>query len=304
LRKTHTKPAGGIALEDLRLVLAIAEAGSLAGAVRSLGIDHSSGFRRLGALETRLGARLFDRSRAGYAPTPAGEIAIAAAARVGEEIDALERRLLGQDLRLSGTVRVTTTDTLLHVVAPLFADFRRAEPGIVIEVAAANTLFDLSRRDADLAIRPIATVPDHLVARQVATIACAVYAAPSYLATHDPHALAENDWIAPDASLSHAAAARWLTAHVAAERVVHRADSLLALLQAAKAGIGMTVLPCYLGDAEPALQRVGAPLPEAAVPLWLITHPDLRQVRRVRILSEFLWQQLRALEAVFLGDKR
>jgi DNA-binding transcriptional LysR family regulator len=137
----------------------------------------------------------------------------------------------------------------------------------------------------------------------VATVASAVYAAPSYLATHDPHTLTENDWIAPDASLSHAAAARWLTAHIAPERIVHRADSLLALLQAAKAGIGMTVLPCYLGDAEPALQRVGAPLPEAAVPLWLITHPDLRQVRRVRVLSEFLWQQLRALEVVFVGDR-
>lgn len=282
-------------------MLAIAEAGSLAGAVRNLGIDHSSGFRRLGAVEARLGARLFDRSRAGYAPTPAGEIAIAAAVRVGEEIDALERRLLGQDLRLSGPVRVTTTDTLLHVVAPLFADFRRAEPGIVIEVAAANILFDLSRRDADLAIRPIATVPEHLVARRVATVASAVYAAPAYLAGRDPAALAGHDWIAPDASLSHAAAARWLAAHVAPERVVHRADSLLALLQAAKAGVGMTVLPCYLGDAEPSLQRIGAPLPEAAVPLWLITHPDLRQVRRVRVLGEFLWQRLRALDAVFRG---
>lgn len=305
-KKQTTSSPGSVALDDLRLLLAIADSRSLGGAAKRLGVDHSSAFRRLAALEARLGTRLFDRGRSGYAPTPAGEIAIAAAGRIGEELDALDRQLLGQDLRLSGRIRITTTDTLLHILAPLLAGFRLLEPGIVVEVAAANAIFDLSRRDADMALRPAATVPEHLVARRLTTVAIARYAAPDYLARQaarglEPDDFAGHDWVAPDESLSHAGSARWIAANVPRERIVHRGDSLLALLQAAKAGIGMTALPCYLADREPALRRVGATLEEAAVPLWLITHPDLRPVRRIRALGEFLAERLRAQEALFAG---
>ena len=297
------RPLTGLTLDDLRLLQAIAESGSLGGAAAQMGVDHSSAFRRLGALEARIGVRLFDRARRGYTPTAAGEAAIAAAARITDELTTLDRRLFGQDLRLSGVVRVTTTDTLLHVVAPLLARFREREPGIVVEVAAGNAIFDLSRRDADLAIRPTATVPEHLVARRVASVAIAPYASADYLARRDADTpLPEHDWLAPDASLSHVGSARWIAAHVAPERIVHRADSLLALMQAAKAGLGVTALPCYLGDCEPALRRIGAPFPDATVPLWLITHPDLRQVRRIGALAEFLFEQLRAQAGLFSGE--
>lgn len=304
MRKSQTNAtAGSVGLDDLRLLLAIAATGSLGGAARQLGVDHSSAFRRLGTLEQRIGARLFDRARRGYTATAAGEIAIAAAGRIGEELDSLDRRLLGEDLRLSGPVRVTTTDTLLHIVAPLFAQFREREPGIVVEVAAGNALFDLSRRDADLAIRPVATVPEHLIARPVATVAIAPYASADYLARAGERPLAGMDWIAPDDSLSHVGSARWIAAHVAPARIVHRADSLLALMHAARAGIGVTALPCYLGDCEPGLRRAGALLEDAAVPLWLLTHPDLRPVRRIRALSEFLFERLREQQALFSGQR-
>lgn len=304
MQRTQTNTiAGAIGLDDLRLLLAIAATGSLGGAARQLGVDHSSAFRRLGALEKRIGARLFDRARRGYTATAAGEIAIAAAGRIGEELDGLDRRLLGEDLRLSGPVRVTTTDTLLHIVAPLFAQFREREPGIVVEVAAGNALFDLSRRDADLAIRPVATVPEHLIARPVATVAIAPYASPDHLARAGERPLAGMDWIAPDDSLSHVGSARWIAAHVAPARIVHRADSLLALMHAARAGIGVTALPCYLGDCEPGLRRAGPLLEDAAVPLWLLTHPDLRPVRRIRALSEFLFERLREQQPLFSGQR-
>jgi molybdate transport repressor ModE-like protein len=299
---TQSKSAPArIAVEDLRLLLAIAEDGSLGGAAKRLGLDHSSAFRRLGALERRLSTRLFERKRDGYAPTPAGEAAIVTAERVCAEFDALDRQLAGTDLRLEGRIRVTTTDTLLPLLAPIFATLRALHPGIVVELALANAFFTLTRRDADLAIRPAATAPEHLVARRVATVATALYAAPGYWSQHRKHDLAEHDWIAPDDSLSHLGSARWLAAHVAPERIVHRADSLLALQAAAIAGLGVAPLPCFLGDREPALQRVGEPLPEAAVPLWLITHPDLRRVRRIGTVIEFLAEQLHAQQALFEG---
>src|SRR5918999_3199739 len=110
----------GLRWDELRLVLAIGRSGTLSGGARRLAIDHSTAFRRLGALEARLGVRLFERARDGYVATAAGEAVIAAAARFDETVGELERRLAGEDLRPSGTVRVTTTDTLLGLLAPLF----------------------------------------------------------------------------------------------------------------------------------------------------------------------------------------
>ncbi|ONX33914.1 LysR family transcriptional regulator, partial [Burkholderia cenocepacia] len=167
--------------DDLRLVLAVAQAGSLAGAARRLGISHATVFRRLAAIEAELGVKLFERTRAGYAPTPAGEDAAAAAERIQDEVHGVERRVAGRDVRPSGTVRVTTTDTLLSgLLSPVFAAFRHACPEITLEVSVSNAVFDLSKREADVAIRPSSSPPEVLIGRRVGTIAQAVYAAPGW----------------------------------------------------------------------------------------------------------------------------
>lgn len=275
-------------LDDLRLVHAISAAGSLTGAARRLGVDHSTAFRRLGSVEQRLGVRLFQRARDGYTPTTAGEAAVAAAGRVLDDLGELERRLSGESLRPSGTVRVTTTDTLLDFLAPVFAGLRTAHPEITVEIVAANTFFTLTRRDADVAMRPAATVPENLVGRRVAGLATAVYAAPGYLSSHpydgNP---GDHDWIGFDDSLRHLAAAKWMQSHVPADRVVCRASSLLALRAAARSGMGVAPLPCYLADPDPGLHRARAPVADMESALWLLTHPDLRRVARIRAVLDF-----------------
>jgi DNA-binding transcriptional LysR family regulator len=277
-----------IGLEDLRLVHAIAAEGTLTGAARRLAVDHSTAFRRLGALEKRLGVRLFERARDGYAPTPAGEAAIETAARFDRELSDLERRIAGEDLRPWGPVRITTTDTLLDLATPIFAVLHAEQPGIVIEVATGNEFFTLTRRDADVAIRPAAAVPEGLVARRIATVATALYASPCYLTRYGERDLRDQDWLAPDDSLSHLASARWIRAQISPERLIFRASSLLALRSAARESLGVAALPCFLGDADPLLRRLGGPVPELAVSLWLITHPDLRKVARIRAVLDVL----------------
>jgi DNA-binding transcriptional LysR family regulator len=276
----------GLRWDELRLVLAIGRSGRLSGGARRLAIDPSTAFRRLGTLEARLGVRLFERARDGYAATPAGEAVIAAAARFDEAVGELERRRAGEDLRPSGTLRVTTTDTLLGPLAPLFAGFRAAHPDILLEVVIANEFFTLTRRDADVAMRPAGEAPDALVGRRMAEIASTLYAAPAYLAGRpdlsDPSA---HDWLAPDETLGHLGSARWLRAEV---RIVCRSNSLLALAAAARAGMGIAPLPCFLADPDPGLARIHPPLPEMASVLWLMTHPDLRRVARVRALLDFM----------------
>ena len=278
--------------QDLRLVLAIGTSGTLAGAARELGIDHSTAFRRLGALEAKLGVRLFDRARDGYAPTPAGEAMVATAGRMDAEIADLERLLAGQDLRPSGTVRVTTTDTLIGLLTPAFATFRRSFPEIVLEVVVTNAFLTLTRRDADVAIRPAATAPEMLVARRVATIATAVYGvgnAETTVDLDDPGAYA---WVGPDDSLAHLGFAKWLRARVPPERVTYRSNTLLGLLAAVRAGLGLAMLPCFLADPDPPLRRIGPLMPEMETGLWLLTHPDLRKVARVRAFLHFMAEEI------------
>lgn len=286
---------------DLRLVLAIGEAGTLLGGARRLGIDHSTAFRRLNAIERKLGVRLFERAREGYVPTAAGEATIAAAGRVDEEIVALERKLAGADLSPSGSVRVTITDTGVDLLTPIFAAFRAAHPQIALEVAVANQFFSLSRRDADVAIRPSAEAPEDLIAHRIAEVASALYAAPSYIASRARRALGEQDWLGPDESLMHLGSARWLRKEIGPQQVVYRANSLVALQAAARSGVGVAPLPCYIGDCDPALVRIRGPIPAMAATLWVLIHPDLRRVVRIRVFVDFVVQELMRQRALIEG---
>jgi DNA-binding transcriptional LysR family regulator len=162
--------------DDFRLVKAIADQRSLAGAAQTLGLNHSTVFRRLGDLEKRLAMTLFERHRSGYALTPAGEEMVALAQRMDEDVVAFERRLARQELEPSGELRVTTSDTLfLHLLMPILAGFRQAYPAIRLDIVQANQALNLSKRDADIAIRATDNPPETLVGRRIATIAWAVY---------------------------------------------------------------------------------------------------------------------------------
>ncbi|MFY0989576.1 LysR family transcriptional regulator [Halomonas sp. C05BenzN] len=282
--------------DDLRVVLAIAESGTLSGAGRRLGASHATLFRRLNAIEQRLGVRLFDRARTGYSPTAAGEELAATAARVEAEVLHAERRLVGRDLRLSGVIRMTTTDTLLMgLLSPILADFRRTHPEIVLEVAVSNQLFNLSQRDADVAVRPSLAPPEHLVGRRVGSIAQAIYVRAD--GTGDDAA-----WVGPDRHLGYAALDAWMAAQGANEHCRYRVDTMFGMLAAARDGLGRAVLPCYLADAEPALARLGEPIPELATELWLLTHPDLRRVARVRAFMAFVAEALGKRPAQLCGQ--
>jgi DNA-binding transcriptional LysR family regulator len=296
----------GLDWNDLRSFLAIARQGGLQGAARMLGVNHSTVFRRLNALEARLGVRLFDRSARGYALTAAGEHMLASAERVEDEIIGLERRLLGGDVRLSGTLRVTTTDTLVHgVLGPHLQAFQAAYPAIELELITGNAFFDLSKREADVALRPSRHPGDAMVGRRLAEIAVALYGGRDYLAARGrPPSVAALDGhavIIGDASLGHLPATRWLAERTPAGATVLRCNSWLSQFAAARAGLGLAALPCFLGDTAPELLRVLPPEPALAGELWLLTHPDLRRTARVRAFMETLARGLRREQALLEG---
>ncbi|MBZ5486251.1 LysR family transcriptional regulator [Halomonas aquamarina] len=269
--------------DDLQVVLAIARTGSLSGASRQLHISHATVFRRLNVIEARLGTTLFERHRHGYTPTLAGEDLAATAEHIQDEVNSAERRVIGQDLKLSGTLRITTTDTLFAgLLCPIMATFREQYPGIALEVVISNQLQNLSRRDADIAIRPTRKPPETLVGRRLGDITLAVYGQKEqWQASNgllDPNVMLEESWIGPDAQLGDVAFEKWMRN----KNTCYRLDSMLAMQMAARQGAGITVLPCYMGDADDILQKISPPIDALTTQLWLLTHPDLRHVARVR----------------------
>ncbi len=202
-------------------------------------------FRRIGQIEAQLGVRLFERHRDGYTPTASGEEAVRLGEQLEGQIDGLERRLAGRDTRPSGNVRVTTTDTLLMgALADPLAAFRAAHPAITLEVAAANPFLSLSKRDADVAIRPTTAPPETLVGRRLCAIASAVYGASAYLQTAPPpEDLGAHHWIAPDDSLAHLPSARWLRETLPKVQPILRVNTLLGMAAAARRGLGSPPCP-------------------------------------------------------------
>ena len=167
----------GFNWDDLRYALVIAEAGSLNGAAKALGVQHTTVLRRLDALEQRLGARLFERLRQGYTPTEAGELMAAQARQMRPAIAEMQRRIVGRDLELHGSLRLTTAFiATLYLLPEALAAFRRSHPGIEVEVHENSNLVDMSRRDADVALRMNRVVPEHLVGRQLGEVRMRVYA--------------------------------------------------------------------------------------------------------------------------------
>jgi DNA-binding transcriptional LysR family regulator len=273
--------------DDFRYVKAIADTRTLGGAATELGVNHSTVFRRLAQIEEQLGSRLFERSRTAYALTPCGEEMVRLAERMGEDIVTFERQVTGHDLRPSGELRVTTNDTVLvHMLTGVFAAFRNTYPEIVLDVVVSNQALNLSKRDADVAVRATDRPPEALIGRRVASIAWAVYAASGKTETFDP----ENDarafeWIGFGDNLANLKAAKWLKD--SGGRVIYRINTVLGLAEAAAAGIGLAVLPCFIGAATPGLQRLTDPLPDLVNGIWLLTHADLRQTARVRAFMDF-----------------
>jgi DNA-binding transcriptional LysR family regulator len=276
---------------DLRFALAVASAGSLAAAGRKLGVNHTTVLRRIAALEARLGARLFERLRSGYVLTPAGEELVGAARGIAEAVGRVELRLAGTDLSVSGPVRVTTTDTLMTSLLPeILAELKAAHPGIEVEAATSNLFANLTRREADVAIRPADDPPPALFGRRISSVGFAVYgrrgggsAAPRPL-----QELARRPWVVPDDSLAGTAAARWIASELAGIEVAVRADSFVTMAALAEAGLGLAALPCYLGDRSPRLARLSLPIEAMRTGLWLLTHEQLRRTARVRTFMEFV----------------
>jgi len=271
-------------------VLAVARAGSLAGAARTLELRHSTVFRRIEQAEARLGARLFERSRSGWSPNTQGEAVARAAAEMESAALGAERAISGADARLEGTIRIATSELLAgHLLLPLLRPFLAEHPGIEVECDVSNRNVDLTRREADLALRATPQPPDTLVGRRVASMRYAVYASRDVIGRrHGAPVLQELPWVGFDERIAHFEIAKWFRDALPEVRPRLRLDSMSALMKAGAAGIGAVLLPTFAAAQEPALVRVTAEIVGPEMGLWLLSHPELRGNARVRALAAHL----------------
>ncbi|HLL24426.1 MAG TPA: LysR family transcriptional regulator [Kofleriaceae bacterium] len=290
--------------DDVRHFLALARTGSVRAAGASLAVSHSTVARRVETLERRLGVKLFDRNRDGYLLTDAGQDMLAGAERVEREMAAIERGLAGQDARLEGRVRVTCTDAYVgRMLLSALSGLCTEHPGLELELHADGAYLDLSKREADIAVRAVGaggTPPEHLIGRRLVPIVVASYVGVAHAARLDPER-------------GGGGRVRWLGyAMPVAERLVARSsypelpiwgafESLELMSDAAHAGLGLAMLPTYVGDADARLQRLASADVRHMADFWLLTHRDLRDNARLRVAREQITAAFTERMALFRG---
>lgn len=282
---------------DLRVFLAIARGGSLNAAARQTGLNHSTVFRRLNALEESLGVRLFVRQPQGYRLTTEGEAIRPEAEAVESAVHAVERKVAGNDYALRGDLRVTTPVGLATAyLARYLPEFAALYPGIRIEILAADNDFDLARREADIALRATNKPPEDLVGRKVVSSVWSVVGSPAYLrragrpkGMDDLH---RHAMIGAERGFQRLPVFAWLHRNFADERFVVRAGELMSMVALAENGLGLALLPA--DQAPPSLKCLFPVEPRFESTLWLLTHPDLRHLGRVRAFMDFITDRLRA----------
>lgn len=293
--------------DDVRVFLTLAREGNLTAAARRLGVSHPTVARRIKALEDSIGARLFDRLPDRYALTAAGEELLGDARAMEGAAESIHRRSAGLTDTARGTVRLSAGEAMTAFIARHLPRLRQDLKCVEFELVASHTLANLSRREADLLIRE--QVPDlaGIVTRRLGRVAYAVYgSADLAAAVADPSrdALRRMPWAGFDDDHSYMPGQSWVLGLLDGGRPGVRVNNWLVLHDAVRAGSGLAVLPCYLGDGDPALRRFGPILEEVKADQWLLVHRDLRALPRVRAVMDSLITLFEEERAVIEGRGR
>lgn len=305
-RKTRHRPAplprrdrAAMDWGDVRVFLAIAREGSMRAAGRALGLSQPTIARRLAAFEAGFGgAPLFDRLPEGLRLNSAGEQLVAAAESVEDSVLSLERRRAAASPVLTGAVRVSTGECAAGFLARGLSGPTAALPsGITLELVESRQTANLARREADMALRHEPPASGDFYISKAGTFACAVYGRRGA----DTAA-----WVTYIEEQSHYAPARWVERQVeeTASRVALRASSMLMHVEAIRAGTGRGVLPCYVGDGHPLLERLTPPIPDLAAEYWIIVHRDLRRAACVRAVIDWIKRLFAEQREVLSGAAR
>lgn len=279
---------------DLEVILALVRTGTLAAAGERIGIDASTVFRSLQRIERGLGQPLFERSRAGYAATELAQSLGVHAEHVESALEASRSAAQLLPGEVSGTVRITTTDSLLHgLVAPSLTGLHAAHPMLAFELLTGNELANLSRRDADIAVRATKRPPQHLVGKHAGPIRVALFASKkgpvrSYADVEAGKAI----WVAVDDALPDHPSVAWRKRRHPKAMPTYRVSSILTVMEMVTLGLGVGVLPIFLAGGHAGLRQLTPVIDEAQTELWMLALPESLHVRRISAAYGYLSKAL------------
>jgi DNA-binding transcriptional LysR family regulator len=288
--------------DDYRFVAVLARAGSLAEASVLLGVDRSTVQRRIKSLEAQLGYPLFLRTGGRYRALPEASPILTAARMLEATSGASHPVTEGEAETLSGNLSVTTTDSIyLSSVSEMIDDFQGRHPALRIDLSVTTRRLVLDRLEADVALRPSDSPPDHLVGRRICDLAFGVYASRAYLENNPGKRRDQHSWITAGDNMMNSPPGRWIEAHVPPERRVLRADSFVAIGEACRLGRGAALLPKAYARRMPDLVPLDNLMDRPhATGLWMLTHADMRQNPRVRAFMDYLGRRISRAKSRFM----
>lgn len=284
--------------DDMKLFLAVARTGSITGGARHLGVQHSTVSRRIRSFEEKLGARLIERKKGGYELTQAGENIRQAALRIEREMLNIDETLLDKDTSLQGPLRVTAINNMASsVLMPMFARFSEENPQIDLHIIVSNMDASLAQREADIAIRLTNSPTDTLIGKRLLTVASTIYGSHEYI-KHIKKQQIEPRWIGVNCCVFHKS---WTKQYCNHQTHNFYSDDTLLTLAAIKENLGVSYLPCFLGDADDKLVRYSEPEPQHDLGLWILLHPDLKRTARVLAFRDHMIQSIQQERDLFEG---
>lgn len=285
--------------DDLRTFLMVARHGTLSAAARSLHVEQSTMGRRLLAMEQRLGVRLLEKTPQGFVVTAAGQAVLENVERIENEALAIERIVSGRDVRLEGSIRLTTIETLgTRVLVPILADFQRIYPGITVELNVDAVNSNLNRREADMALRLSRPTEGNLVSRKAGILSYGIYASERYLELYGrpdwSKAAVDHRVLLPENDLTSRPEFAWFKDLTRNATIALRSNSRSVMAEAVKNSMGIALmLDCTFCGSD--VVQLQAPKQPANIDIFLLIHRDLRHVPRIRALSDFLTARLKAI---------
>lgn len=284
--------------DDLRLFLAVARTGSISGAAKQLGVQHSTVSRRIRQFEKKLGTRLLERKTGRYELTQAGENVKEASGRIEREVLSVDGALLGKDAQQVGPLKVAALNNMASsILMPMFASFDRKWPQVELHIIVSNIDASLSQREADVAIRLTNTPTDTLIGKRIATVASCIYGSRSYLEQIRQQG-GEPRWIGVECCGFHKT---WTKQLSGGQSHNLYSDDTQLTHAAIREGLGISILPCFMGDTDPLLERYGDPDPACNLGLWLLLHPDLKRTARVLAFRDHMELAIKEKEDLFEG---
>ena len=287
-----------ISWDDWKLVIAVAKAGSTGRAAELLRINQSTVFRRIHQLEHALGAKLFDKDRSGYTLTPLAESILPKITEMSRLTHDIERTLLGADRDPVGTVTISLGQSIAFIIMDVLVDFLRANPSIKIVINASTQLVSLRDREADIVIRGSNDPDPTLFGRRVMTIKYAIYmnsrvASNKNINSISPEEYHQFHWIVPALSLANTEVGVWNRKHDLVDAAVLSVDDVEIGVTAVEKGIGVAVLPTFIGDQNSKIERMSDNLPGLKTDLWVLSHEDQRNTTRISLLRSALSEYLK-----------